>query len=226
MRKMWVAAATTCFFGAIGCAQPKAMRQVCPPPPLTSFLEQQRSRLHYDLTFYPSPVADTVIFEAAAGPILWLGARWDNYDDGALFVIRCGGDVIDAARVGGVIRMAPQAIPDTGIMAVLTEINPGGGTGTEYREIDLFGLVDGHLTRLFGATTHSVEFGIPSEGGTLTARSVAISPGGDSIVVRGTTRSMREVGDTGIGLGPERPLLVERVCWSRKERKYGHCGGG
>lgn len=207
---------------AIACSS-VAAQEACHAPPLREFLEAQRQRLRYEGVFFPTPEADSLVVVTRSGPMLWLAARWNDFEDGALFALRCNNTVLGVTRPGGINRIVRQPLPDSEINAVAVQITPGRGNGIERREMAIYGMIGGHLTRLFLSATFHRESAIAPDSGFLVKREVMISPRGDSIVVRGTTRVIVPVGDTGSRLGPERALPTERLCWSPIGRVYRRC---
>jgi hypothetical protein len=219
----------TLVVGVIAWRCADASRCVMPPP--TTVLQQARKQpqlqeqLRYLTDAFP-PQAHTIATRDNDRTDQWLGLQWDAPPLGALFLLDCEGNVLDASGVGAVetIQKGPT-LPGAGRTVLVTAITTTG-TGYKLEEVGLFGAEGGKLHLLWNHTQDEHIFVLPKEDGEEDVYGWRFEQDGTVIHVYGS-RTIFPPPMKGHS-GDATPLSVksqptERYCWWPHQARFEPC---
>ncbi len=124
-----------CWLGACtgGATIPFAQTSCVRPADINIFLKEQSRTIelgnrYLSPDYFPAASAVFMAQSSSSRILQWLGAAWEGPDDGALFVLDCGGMVLAATRLEPVTRLTLGPTLPVG-RTVLVESNRRVGTG-------------------------------------------------------------------------------------------------
>jgi hypothetical protein len=109
-----------------------AAEMSCLRPDIASFLEQSHDAIQFGGSYFPSPKAKFLPFDADGRRLQWMGASWEGPPDGALFVLDCAGAPITVLHLGHVQQRG--AGPTLSGIGQTFEVIYISGTGTGVQE--------------------------------------------------------------------------------------------
>jgi hypothetical protein len=141
-----------------------------------------------------------------------------------MLVVGCSGQILAAANTGYTLsmRLGPELSGQS--ETVIAEVNPGGGTGYEKRQLTVLSRHGGELRTLWSTDVFERDQSIPSQGGSEKVSTVHFSTHGDTIQVAGFAKSLtyNESHDVWkVRDSVARP--IERYCWGVSSASYQRC---